>query len=161
MAADNKGEVRHLMPSIPAAGNGKKIALIGGGPASLTVARDLAPLGYEIDLYDEWSSGGGMMRTQIPAFRLPIEVLEEEVNYILDMGIKTHFNHFVDSMKDMLTKDYDAIFVGTGAPKGRNLNLPGREAADANVHIGIEWLAGVAFEHISSIGRKVIVPRRW
>jgi len=157
VAADNKGDVKQFMPDIPNIKNGKKIALIGGGPASLTVARDLAPLGYELDLYDEWSAGGGMMRTQIPAFRLPIEVLEEEVNYILDMGIKTHFNHFVDSMKAMLQKDYDAIFVGTGAPRGRNLNIPGREEADANIHIGIEWLAGVAFEHIKSIGKKVIV----
>lgn len=157
VAADNKGEVKSLMPQVPLIKNGKKIALIGGGPASLTVARDLAPLGYTLDLYDEWSGGGGMMRTQIPAFRLPIEVLEEEVNYVLDMGIHTHFNHYVDSMKEMLTKDYDAIFVGTGAPKGRNLNIPGREEADANIHIGIEWLAGVAFEHIKSIGKKVIV----
>ena len=157
VAADNKGEVKHLMPQGPFQPNGKKIALIGGGPASLTVARDLAPLGYEIHLYDEWNKGGGMMRTQIPAFRLPEEVLDEEVNYVLDMGIHTHFNHFVDSMKGVLEKDYDAIFVGTGAPKGRNLNLPGREEADANVHIGIEWLAGVAFEHIKSVGKKVIV----
>ncbi len=157
VAADNKAEVRHLMPSIPKEKNGKKIALIGGGPASLTVARDLAPLGYELHLYDEWNAGGGMMRTQIPAFRLPIEVLEEEVDYILDMGVHTHFNHYVSSMKEILDKDYDAIFVGTGAPKGRNLNIPGREEADANVHIGIEWLAGVAFEHIDSIGKKVIV----
>jgi len=157
VAADHKGEVKHLMPRIPLVKNEKKIALIGGGPASLTVARDLAPLGYEIDLYDEWSGGGGMMRTQIPSFRLPIEVLEEEVNYILDMGITTHFNHFVDSMKDMLTKGYDAIFVGTGAPKGRNLNIPGREEADDHVHIGIEWLAGVAFEHIKTVGKRVIV----
>ncbi len=157
VAADNKNAVEHLMPDIPKTKNGKKIALIGGGPASLTVARDLAPLGYEMDLYDEWSGGGGMMRTQIPAFRLPIEVLEEEVDYILNMGIKTHFNHYVDSMKDMLTKGYDAIFVGTGAPKGRNLNIPGREEGSANIHIGIDWLAGVAFEHIKSIGKKVIV----
>ncbi|MGH1434607.1 MAG: FAD-dependent oxidoreductase [Lewinella sp.] len=157
VAADNKGEVKHLMPQGPFTPNGKKIALIGGGPASLTVARDLAPLGYEIHLYDEWSKGGGMMRTQIPAFRLPESVLEEEVNYILDMGIHTHFNTYVSSMREILEKDYDAIFVGTGAPQGRNLPLPGREEADANIHIGIEWLAGVAFEHISSIGKKVIV----
>ena len=157
VAADNKGAVKHLMPSIPSQKNGKKIALIGGGPASLTVARDLAPMGYEIHLYDEWNKGGGMMRTQIPAFRLPIEVLEEEVDYILDMGIHTHFNHFVESMAEVLNMDYDAIFVGTGAPKGRNLNIPGREEADANVHIGIEWLAGVAFEHIKKIGKNVIV----
>ncbi len=157
VAADNKGEVKHLMPQGPFTPNGKKIALIGGGPASLTVARDLAPLGYEIHLYDEWSKGGGMMRTQIPAFRLPESVLEEEVNYILDMGIHTHFNTYVSSMREILEKDYDAIFVGTGAPQGRNLPLPCREEADANIHIGIEWLAGVAFEHISSIGKKVIV----
>ena len=157
VAADYKGEVKSLMPEIPKEKNGKKIALIGGGPASLTVARDLAPLGYELHLYDEWNAGGGMMRTQIPAFRLPIEVLEEEVNYILDMGVVTHFNHYVSSMKEILDQDYDAVFVGTGAPKGRNLKLPGREEADANVHIGIEWLAGVAFEHITSIGKKVII----
>ncbi len=157
VAADNKGDVKNRMPQGPFSSNGKKIALIGGGPASLTVARDLAPLGYEIDLYDEWNKGGGMMRTQIPAFRLPEEVLDEEVNYVLDLGIHTHFNHYVESMKNMLTKDYDAIFVGTGAPKGRDLKLPGRESADAHIHIGIEWLAGVAFEHISKVGKKVIV----
>ncbi|MCB0548828.1 MAG: FAD-dependent oxidoreductase, partial [Phaeodactylibacter sp.] len=157
VAADNKEEVRHLMPSIPSKKNGKKIALIGGGPASLTVARDLAPLGYEIHLYDEWDKGGGMMRTQIPAFRLPESVLDEEVNYILDMGIHTHFNTYVESMKEILEKDYDAVFVGTGAPKGRDLNLPGRQEADANIHLGIEWLASVAFGHTSKIGKKVIV----
>ena len=157
VAADNKGEVKHLMPEIPDKKNGKKIALIGGGPASLTVARDLAPLGYEIHLYDEWNKGGGMMRTQIPAFRLPESVLDEEVNYILDMGIHTHFNQFVSSMKEILEQDYDAVFVGTGAPKGRDLNLPGREEAGKNVQRGIEFLAGVAFEHITKVGKKVIV----
>ncbi len=157
VAADNKGDVKSRMPQGPFTPNGKKIALIGGGPASLTVARDLAPLGYEIHLYDEWQKGGGMMRTQIPAFRLPEEVLDEEVNYILDLGIYTHFNHYVESMAEILEQDYDAIFVGTGAPKGRVLKLPGYEEAKANIHIGIEWLAGVAFEHIKSIGKKVIV----
>ena len=157
VAADNKGDVRQLMPSVPAEKNGKKIALIGGGPASLTVARDLAPLGYELHLYDEWHKGGGMMRTQIPAFRLPEEVLDEEVEYVLNMGIHTHFNHFVSSMREILEMDYDAIFVGTGAPRGRNLELPGREEADKNVHIGIEFLANVAFEHKDRVGKKVIV----
>ena len=117
VAADHKGEVKHLMPRGPFEMNGKKIALIGGGPASLTVARDLAPLGYEIHLFDEWNKGGGMMRTQIPAFRLPIEVLDEEVNYILDMGIHTHFNKYVESMAEVLEMDYDAIFVGTRCAK--------------------------------------------
>ena len=157
VAADNKDEVKHLMPQGPFAPNGKKIALVGGGPASLTVARDLAPMGYEIHLYDEWNKGGGMMRTQIPAFRLPETVLDEEVNYILDMGIHTHFNHYVESMKEVLDQDYDAVFVGTGAPKGRLLKLPGYEEVKDNVHIGIEFLASVAFEHTDSIGKKVIV----
>jgi len=157
VAADNQGEVEHLMPQGPFEMNGKKIALIGGGPASLTVARDLAPLGYEIHLYDEWNKGGGMMRTQIPAFRLPEEVLDEEVNYILNMGVHAHFNTFVKSMKEILDKKYDAVFVGTGAPKGRSLRIPGYEEAKENIHIGIEFLAGVAFEHRESVGKKVIV----
>ena len=158
VAADNKGDVKNRMPQQPFKSNGKKIALIGGGPASLTVARDLAPLGYEIHLYDEWHKGGGMMRTQIPAFRLPETVLDEEVNYVIDMGVHTHFNTYVNSLKEILDQDYDAIFIGTGAPKGRDLpNLKGRKEADANVHIGIEWLESVAFEHVKEIGKKVIV----
>jgi formate dehydrogenase (NADP+) beta subunit len=158
VAADNKGEVKIHMPIGPFPPNGKKIALLGGGPASLTVARDLAPLGYELHLFDDLNAGGGMMRSQIPAFRLPERVLDEEVNYILDMGIHTHFNTYVSSLKEVLEKDYDAIFVGTGAPRGRDLpNLPGRKEGSKNIHIGIEWLASVAFEHINKIGRKVIV----
>lgn len=157
VAADNKGEVRHRMPQVPTQKNGKRIALIGGGPASLTVARDLAPQGYEIHLYDEWNKGGGMMRTQIPAFRLPESVLDEEVNYILDMGIHTHFNQFVSSLKEILDKEYDAVFVGTGAPKGRDLMLPGREEAGNQVHIGIQFLANVAFGHLTQVGKKIIV----
>ena len=158
VAADNKGSVTELMPAIPVQKNGKKIALVGGGPASLAVARDLAPLGYELDLYDEHGAAGGFMRSQIPAFRLPEDVLNEEVNVILDMGISSHFNHYVASMKDMLDKDYDAIFVGSGAPRGRDLpDLPGRQEAADNIHIGIDWLASVAFDHISAIGSRVLV----
>lgn len=157
VAADHKGEVKSLIPGAPAQGNGKKIALIGGGPASLTVARDLAPLGYEIHLYDEWHKAGGMMRTQIPAFRLPESVLDEETGYILSMGIHTHFNHYVSSMREVLQQDYDAIFVGTGAPKGRDLEIPGRQEGAKNIHIGIEFLANVAFEHTHAIGKKVII----
>ena len=158
VAADNKGDVTQHMPKGPFAPNGKKIALVGGGPASLTVARDLAPLGYELHLYDEQKAGGGFMRSQIPSFRLPENVLDEEVNHILYMGIHTHFNHYVPSLKDLLAQDYDAVFVGSGAPKGRDLTgTPGREEAAANIHIGINWLANVAFEHISKIGKKVIV----
>jgi NADPH-dependent glutamate synthase beta subunit-like oxidoreductase len=158
VAADNKDEVRSFLPAVPKEKNGKKIALIGGGPASLTVARDLAPLGYELHLYDDQKAGGGMMRSQIPAFRLPERVLNEEVGYVLGMGVHTHFNTYVSSMKDILEKDYDAIFVGTGAPRGGDLpKLPGRWDAQSNIHIGIEWLASVAFEHTGKIGKKVIV----
>ena len=158
VAADHKGEVTHLFPKIPSVGNGKKVALIGAGPASLTVARDLAPLGYEIHVYDEHLKGGGMMRSQIPSFRLPEEVLDEEVNNILNMGIHTHFKTYVSSLKEVINQGYDAVFIGTGAPKGRDLaNLPGRAEGAANIHIGIEWLASVAFEHTKSIGKKVIV----
>ncbi|WP_114749425.1 FAD-dependent oxidoreductase [Pleomorphovibrio marinus] len=158
VAADNKGEVKSRMPQGPFAPNGKRIALIGAGPASLTVARDLAPLGYEIHMFDEQIAGGGMMRSQIPAFRLPEEVLNEEVNYILEMGIHTQFFTYVESLKEVLEQDYDAVFVGTGAPRGRDLpKLPGRKEGDPFIHIGIEWLANVAFEHVDSIGKRVIV----
>ena len=157
VAADNKGDVQEWLPEIPLIKNGKKIALIGGGPASLTVARDLAPQGYEIHLFDEQIAGGGMMRSQIPSFRLPESVLNEEVNFVLDMGIHTHFKTYVSSLREVLNQGYDAVFVGTGAPKGRDLNIPGREEGKANIHIGIEWLASVAFEHTAKIGKKVIV----
>jgi NADPH-dependent glutamate synthase beta subunit-like oxidoreductase len=158
VAADHKDGVRQYMPQGPFPPNGKKIALIGGGPASLTVARDLAPLGYELHLFDEQRKGGGMMRSQIPAFRLPESVLDEEVGYILDLGVHTWFNTYVSSLRELMGKGYDAIFVGTGAPRGRDLpDLPGRWEAAAQIHIGIEWLSSVAFEHTESIGRRVLV----
>lgn len=159
VAADNKDEVKSLMPNKPFKPNGKKIALIGAGPASLTVARDLAPLGYEIHLFDEQIKGGGFMVSQIPSFRLPESVLDEEVNYILDLGIHTHFKHYVSSLKGILEKDYDAVFVGTGAPRGKDLpKLPGRwDSEGKNIHIGINWLASVAFEHTKSVGKRVLV----
>ncbi len=158
VAADHKEEISAHLPVIPTTKNGRKIALVGAGPASLTVARDLAPLGYELHLYDEQKKGGGFMRSQIPSFRLPESVLDEEVGYILDMGLVTHFNHYVDSLQDLLSQNYDAVFVGSGAPRGRDLaNLPGRQEADESIHIGIDWLASVAFEHTESIGKRVIV----
>ncbi len=158
VAADNKNGVKELMPQAPFKPNGKKVALIGAGPASLTVARDLAPLGYELHLFDEQIKGGGFMVSQIPSFRLPESVLDEEVNYILDLGIHTHFNQYVESLKEVLEKDYDAVFIGTGAPRGKDLpKLPGRWEAEKNIHIGINWLASVAFEHITKIGRRVLV----
>lgn len=158
VAADYKSDVRPHLPRGPFQPNGKKVALIGAGPASLTVARDLAPLGYEVHLFDENTAAGGMMRSQIPAFRLPEEVLDEEVGYVLDLGVHTHFKQRVDSLRSLLASDYDAIFVGTGAPKGRDLpHLPGRQEGDAFIHVGIEWLASVAFEHRAHIGENVIV----
>ncbi len=158
VAADHKGDVKQRMPKAPFVPNSKKIALLGAGPASLTVARDLATLGYELHLYDDQKAGGGFMRSQIPSFRLPETVLNEEVNYILDLGIHTHFNTYVSSLKEVLDKDYDAVFVGTGAPKGRDLpDMIGRQEGASNIHIGIYWLASVAFEHQNKIGKNVIV----
>jgi len=157
VAADNKDDISARLPAIPQKKNGKRIALIGAGPASLTVARDLAPLGYIIDVYDNQFAGGGMMRSQIPSFRLPLSVLDEEVNYILDMGINTTFDVQVDSLKEILDQDYDAVFVGTGAPRGKGLNLPGLEDARDHVSLGIDWLASVAFEHTDRIGKRVLV----
>ncbi|MAT51874.1 MAG: glutamate synthase [Porticoccaceae bacterium] len=160
VAADNKvkEDVAKRIPPKVAKKNGKKVALIGAGPASLTVARDLAPLGYKLHIFDAQSKGGGFMRSQIPSFRLPEEVLDEEIGYILGMGPVVQFDTYVDSLKELLEKDYDAVFVGSGAPRGRDLkNLPGRQEADANIHIGIDWLASVAFEHTAKIGKKVIV----
>jgi formate dehydrogenase beta subunit len=157
VAADNKDDIADRLPAIPKKKNGKRIALIGAGPASLTVARDLAPLGYIIDIFDNQFAGGGMMRSQIPSFRLPIEVLDEEVNYILDRGVTSTFNVQVDSLREILDREYDAVFVGTGAPRGKGLNLPGLEDAMANVFLGIDWLSSVAFEHTKSIGKRVLV----
>ena len=157
VAADNKGSITDRLPSIPRQKNGKRIALIGGGPASLTVARDLAPLGYQLDLYDSQPAGGGFMRSQIPSFRLPPEVLDEEVDYVLNMGIESHFDTYVESLKSIIDKGYDAIFVGTGAPRGSDLDLPGREECEKQIHVGIEWLGSVAFEHIQKVGKRVLV----
>jgi formate dehydrogenase (NADP+) beta subunit len=157
VAADYKGDVSDRMPPKPTTRNGKKIALIGAGPASLTVARDLAPLGYHLVIYDSDSRAGGMIRSQIPKFRLPEEVIDEEVGYITDMGPEMRLGQRIDSLKALLTEDYDAIFVGSGAPRGRDLDLPGRQEAAANIHIGIDWLSSVSFGHISKIGRRVIV----
>lgn len=156
--ADNREEVLPLLPKIPAEKNGRRIGLIGAGPASLTVARDLMPLGYQIDLFDDQDLGGGFMRSQLPSFRLPDSVLATEVDYILDMGVNTHFKYRVESFKAMLAKGYDALFVGTGAPRGRDLpELPGRQQGDPWIHVGIDWLAGVVFGHVKSVGKRVLV----
>ena len=159
VCSDNRDlGVTERFPEVPEIKNGKKVALIGGGPAALTVVRDLMPLGYEIDLFDEQEKGGGFMRSQLPSFRLPEAVLATEVNYILDMGVTTHFNHRVESLKALLAQDYDAVFVGTGAPRGRDLlDLSGRKEGEGKIHVGIDWLAGVVFGHVTSIGKRVLV----
>ena len=157
VAADNKDDITARLPKAAETRNGRKVALVGAGPASLTVARDLAPLGYTVVVYDGDARAGGMIRSQIPRFRLPEEVIDEEVGYILGLGVETRLGERVDSLKALLAEDYDAIFVGTGAPRGRDLDLPGREEAKANIHIGIDWLSSVSFGHITKIGRRVIV----
>ncbi len=157
VAADYKGDIDSFLPEIPAKGNGKRIALLGAGPASLTVARDLAPLGYHVVLYDKDPKGGGLMRTNIPSFRLPVGVLDEEVERVLGFGIEARFGQRVSSLRKVLADNYDAVFVGTGAPKGKDLAIPGRAEAAKNIHIGIDWLTSVAFGHVEKIGRRVVV----
>ena len=137
--------------------NGKRIACVGAGPASLTVARDLAPLGYDVTVFDGEAKAGGFIRTQIPRFRLPESVIDEETGYILDLGVEFRGGERIDSMKALLAQGYDAIFVGCGAPRGRDLDVPGRQEAAASIHIGIDWLASVSFGHVTSIGQRVIV----
>ncbi len=157
VAADYKDDIRGRLPKRPFPSNGKRVALIGAGPASLTVARDLAQLGYEITMFDGDPQAGGMMRTQIPKFRLPDAVIDEETGYILDLGIDFRSGHRIDSLKALLAEGYDAVFAGTGAPRGRDLDIPGRKEAAANIHIGIDWLSSVSFGHISKIGKRVVV----
>ena len=157
VAADFKGDIHARLPTVPAKKNGKRIACIGAGPASLTVARDLAPLGYDITVFDGDKRAGGMIRSQIPKFRLPESVIDEEVGYVLDLGINFKSGQQIDSLGGLLAENYDAVFVGSGAPRGRNLDIPGRAEAAANIHIGIDWLASVSFGHIEKIGKRVIV----
>ncbi|MEZ5985320.1 MAG: FAD-dependent oxidoreductase [Hyphomonas sp.] len=157
VAADHREDIVDRLPQKPEQTNGKRIALIGAGPASFTVANDLAPLGYECTIFEKLPEAGGLMRANIPAFRLPEKVLNEELQYILDMGVELKLNSPVSSMKTLLNEGWDAVFVGTGAPKGKDLYLPGREDADANIHIGIDWLESVAFEHIDKIGKNVLI----
>ena len=157
VAADYKDDIRDRLPKPASKRNGKRIALVGGGPASLTVARDLAPLGYHCVVFDQDPKAGGMIRTQIPKFRLPDSVIDEECGYIIDLGVEFRPGARVDSMKMLLGDNWDAIFVGSGAPRGRDLDVPGRKEAAKNIHIGIDWLSSVSFGHISKIGRRVVV----
>jgi formate dehydrogenase beta subunit len=157
VAADNKGDIRARLPVSPSKKNGKRIACVGAGPASLTVARDLVPLGYQVTIFDQDPKAGGMIRSQIPRFRLPEEVIDEEVSYVVDIGVEFRGGARINSMKKLLAEGFDAIFIGSGAPRGRDLDVPGRKDAAKNIHIGIDWLSSVSFGHITKIGKRVIV----
>jgi len=156
VAADLRDDITALLPKIPSKKNGKRVALIGAGPASLTVANDLMPLGYEVVMFEKYSKPGGLMRTNIPAFRLPDAVLMDEINQILNFGVDIRYNTPIESMKALLAENFDAIFVGTGAPRGKELDLPGRHDTD-RIHIGIDWLESIAFGHTDSVGEKVLI----
>ena len=157
VAADYKGDVTPRMPIAPAARTGKRIACVGAGPASLAVARDLVAAGHDVTVFDAEAKAGGFIRFQIPRFRLPESVTDEECEQIINLGAETRFGHFVDSLKELLTEGWDAVFVGSGAPRGRELEIPGRQEAAANIHIGIDWLSSVSFGHVDKIGKRVIV----
>ena len=157
VAADYKEDISDRLPKPALEKNGKRIACVGAGPASLTVARDLAPLGYEVTVFDSDRRAGGMIRSQIPKFRLPETVIDEEVGYVLNLGVDFRGRQRVDSLKALLAQGYDAVFIGSGAPRGRDLDIPGRREAAANIRIGIDWLSSVSFGHVTKIGRRVIV----
>jgi formate dehydrogenase (NADP+) beta subunit len=157
VAADFKSDIKARLPKVPKQKNGKRIACVGAGPASLAVARDLLPLGYHVVVYEADPFAGGMIRTQIPKFRLPESVIDEEVGYILDLGVELRAGKRIESMKSLLAEGFDAVFVGTGAPRGRELDIPGRKEAAKNIHIGIDWLSSVSFGHVDKIGKRVIV----
>lgn len=157
VAADYKGDIAERLPKIPARKNGKRIACVGAGCASLTVANDLLPLGYEIVMFEKQREPGGLMRTNIPAFRLPASVLMEEINMIVDLGVDLRLGEPIESMRQLLGQGFDAVFIGSGAPRGKNLDIPGRHADPAHVHIGIDWLESVAFGHIDSVGKQVLI----
>ena len=157
VAADHRDEVRDFLPKAPHKKNGKRVVLVGAGPASLTVANDLMPLGYEVVILEKLAEPGGLMRINIPSFRLPASVLDEEVGYILDMGVDVRYNSPVTSMRTLLDESWDAVFIGSGAPTGKNIDMPGRRDAASNIHIGIDWLAAAHFGHIDRIGRRVLI----
>ena len=157
VAADLKDDITEHLPSMVAAKNGKRIACVGAGPAALTVARDLAPLGYAVTVFDGDTKAGGMIRSQIPRFRLPEEVIDEETGYVLKLGVEFRGGTRIDSMKALLAEGWDAVFVGSGAPRGRDLTIPGRAEAAKHIHIGIDWLSSVSFGHVTQIGKRVIV----
>ena len=156
VAGDLKGDFKSHLPPVPTQKNGKKVAIVGAGCASLTVANDLLPLGYEIDVFESLPEMGGLIRSNIPKFRLPPEVIDEEFDVIVEQGINLHLNHPIESMTSLLEEEYDAVLVGTGAPKGRELDLPGRYDTD-QIHVGIAWLESVAFDHIDEVGEKVLI----
>ena len=158
VAADNRDDIAGLLPKIPRLKNGKRIACVGAGCASLTVANDLMPLGYEVTMFEQYAEPGGLMRTNIPAFRLPQRVLSDEMRVILDMGVDLKLNHAIKSLRTLLHDGrYDGVFIGSGAPQGKELNLPGRAEGAANIHIGIAWLGAVAFGHTERIGARVLI----
>ncbi|HKD09740.1 MAG TPA: FAD-dependent oxidoreductase [Bryobacteraceae bacterium] len=156
VAADNCGDISGRLPKAPAAKNGKRIACIGAGPASLTVANDLMPHGYEVTIFEKYDKPGGLMRTNIPSFRLPEQVLTDECDAILNMGVDIRYNSPVESLRSLIDEGYDAVFVGSGAPRGKDLDLPGRHDTD-RIHIGIDWLGSIAFGHLDSIGERVLI----
>jgi formate dehydrogenase (NADP+) beta subunit len=157
VAADHRGEVAHLLPTAPEQKNGKRVALVGAGPASLTVANDLMPLGYEVTIFEKQPRPGGLMRINIPAFRLPEQVLDEEIAYIIDMGVEVRYNTPVASLRTLLdTGGFDSVFVGSGAPKGKELEIPGRHDTD-QIFIGIDWLESIHFGHVESVGKRVLI----
>ncbi|HEU0198511.1 MAG TPA: FAD-dependent oxidoreductase [Nevskiaceae bacterium] len=162
VAADNRSadveqHMRERLPDPVPGAERFRVACVGAGPASLTVARDLSPLGYRVTVLEADAKGGGFMRTQVPRFRLPESVIDEEVGYILNLGVDFVGGRRIDSLRGLLEEGFDAVFIGCGAPRGRDLPIAGRDAAASHIHVGIEWLASVYFGHVTKVGKRVLV----
>ena len=133
VASDLRGDFTDRLPVIPTAKTGRRVVCVGAGPASLTVANDLMPLGYEVVILEQHDQAGGLMRTNIPAFRLPAEVIDEEIATIVDMGVDLRLSSPVSSLRALLAQDFDAVFIGTGAPRGKDLDIPATGSKDQMV----------------------------
>ena len=160
VAADHRDEITGLLPRAPDDSNGRTVACVGAGPASLTVANDLLPVGYEVVIFEQQERPGGLMRTNIPSFRLPASVLDDEIGDIIAMGAQVRYGSRISDAGQLLDGTFDAVFIGSGAPRGKDLDIPGRRDVDAahpRIHIGIDWLESIAFGHTTSIGERVLI----
>ena len=156
-AIEKSKEYRRARRKLVQKTKGKSIGIIGSGPSGLTAARDLADLGYSVTLYEKHPVLGGMLSAAIPPYRLPREVLKEDIDDVISKGVevKTNFEIGKDAKLDDLAKKHDAVLVAIGLSLSRSLNIPGVEGP--GVLLAIPYLEDVAFGRKPALGKKVLV----